>query len=283
MPQLGGQMNSPQTGGVAAPVAPTTQSASNLLGSATWQKQVSGYLLGTAAGQLGQYGLQAAVGQEALGLSPYTLAVQEQNLTYGTSNTFANALLGYQGLGIQSQGLASQAGTSAAQQALEQAAFGVTAQKYPQEAQTAALTYANRVRAMQSGAAATGTTNTSGEAVALGTAAQQYQWQQATIYRQQQLAALGQQSEQIGQATKQTQFALGQQQLELTAKKQGISAQQAQEQLAFGLQQLGVKATPASLLQTIATAEVGGATAVRGLLSQAALIGGLGASFGTGG
>ena len=262
--------------------APATQSAANLQGSPTWQKQVSGLLLGQSAGQLGQYALEGAVGEQALGLSPYTLAVQEQNLTAQQGYSFADSLLGYQGLGLSSEGLASQTQTSAGQQALEQAAYGVTSQKYGQESATAALAYENKVRQMQDQGAATGTTNTSGQAQAMGTAAQQYAWQQATIYRAQQLAQFQQQSEELGQQTKETQFALGQKQLGLTAQKQGIGVQQAQEQLAFGLQQLGVKATPASLLQQILTAEVGGATTLRALISQASLIGGLGPSFGLG-
>ena len=285
-PQWQGSKPAAGPTGTQAPsygAAPATQSAANLQGSPTWQKQVSGLLLGQSAGQLGQYALEGAVGEQALGLSPYTLAVQEQNLTAQQGYSFADSLLGYQGLGLSSEGLASQTQTSAGQQALEQAAYGVTSQKYGQESQQAALQYATQKRQLQSHGAATGTTNTAGQATQMGVQAQEYAWQQATIYRQQQLAQLNQQSEELGYGTKQKQFTLGQQQLQLTAQKQGIGVQQAQEQLAFGLQQLGVKATPASLLQQIATAEEGGATTIRGLVSQASLIGGLGPQFGIGG
>jgi hypothetical protein len=276
-PNAAGTANTPQTG------APTTQAAAGLLTSPTWQQNIAGYLYGSYAGQIGQYGLQGALAQESLGLAPETLAAQEQNAVSGAGFDFAGALLGYQGLGLQSQGLAQQGATAAGQQGLEQAGYAITSQKYGQEQQQAALEEQQRQTGLQSGAAGAGTLHTQGAEQAQTTAAQEYRWQQATIYRQQQLAELGQQSEQLGYETKAGQLALGQQQLALTAQKQGLSTQQAQQQLAFGLSQLGVKATPASLLSSIATAEEGGGTAVRGLVSQAGLIGGLGASFGLGG
>lgn len=273
--------NTGATGGVAAGATPAGTYA-GLATSGTWQNQVSGYLYGGAAGQLAGYGLQGAVANEGLGLSPYTLAIQEQNLTSGAGFDFAGALLGYQGLGLQSQGLADQSQTAAGQQGLEAAAYNVTSQKYGQEQSQATLEHQQQQLTARSGAAGTGTLNTQGTRTAEKTANQEYAWQSATIFRQQQLASLGQQSEQLGYQTKAEGLALGQQQLALTAQKQGLSVQQAQQQLGFGLQQLGIKATPAAYLSQIATAEEGGATTLRGVVSQASLIGGLGPSFGLG-
>jgi hypothetical protein len=284
MPVLGqGAGTSPSGPNTATTGGTPAQTYSGLATSGTWQKQVSGYLYGASAGQLAGYGLQGAVADQQLALSPYTLAVQEQNLTSSTGYDFANDLLGYQGLGLQSQGLAAQAGAQGQQQGLEQAGFAVTQQKYGQEQQQAALEEQQRQLGLQSQAAGAGTLGTKGSKTAQTTAGQEYAWQSATIYRQQQLAQLGQQSEQIGYQTKAEQLALGQQQLSLTAQKQGLGVQQAQSQLGFGLQQLGIKSTPASYLSQIAQAEEGGATTARGVLSTAALIGGLGPSFGQGG
>ena len=276
-------VNTPGAANTAPGATPTagTSAAAGLLSSATWQKAVAGYLYGSSAGQIGTYGLQGALGQEALALSPATLAVQEQNAVSNTGFSFANALLGYQGLGLQSQGLATQAQTAAGQQGLEQAAFGITQQRFGQESATAALQYKNRQLGLESQGAGTGTLNTTGSRTAQATASQEYAWQQATIYRQQQLSQLAQQSEQLGYQTKASGLAQGQQQLALSAQQQGLGVQQAQSQLGFGLQQLGVKATPASLLASIASAETGGATQIKALLSQASLIGGLGPNFGS--
>ena len=263
-------------GGAAPPGALPGRPGAAPSVSQTWQKAVGELLYGSYAGQIGTYGLQGALGEQQLALSPQTLAVQEQNMVSGTGFNFANALLGYQGLGLQSQGLATQAATAAGQQGLEQAGFAITQQRFGQEQATAALQYKNKQLGLESQGAGTGTLNTTGSRTAQATASQEYAWQQATIYRQQQLSQLAQQSEQLGYQTKASGLAQGQQQLALNAQQQGLGVQQYASQLGFGLQQLGVKATPAALLSAISSAETGQATQLKALISQSSLIGGRG-------
>ncbi len=111
------------------------------------------------------------------------------------------------------------------------------------------------------------------------TQAQEYGWQQADIYRAQQLAALGQQSEEVGYGGQQELSANQMQQLELAAKGQNLTGEQAMSQLGFGLQSIGYGASPEQYLSTIAQAQGSGAQTLAGLGSQAALIGGLGPNF----
>lgn len=273
-------VNSPTTGNAGVPYAPQTSQIAQLLGSGTPRSELAGYLWGGTAPQLGAYGLQGALGNYALGISPYALGLTGAELQTSAGFTFARAMLGYQGLGLESQTLAREAGTAAAQQGVEQAQYALTSTRYPQEQQEAALAYRTRQLGLQSGAAGAGTLNTEGAKNAQTTAAQQYAWQQATIYRAQQLAALGQQSEQLGYATKAGGLANAQQQLALAAQGQGVDVQQSMSQLGWGLSQLGIKSTPLQLLQTITSAQGGAATVLKGALSAGSLIGGLGPTFG---
>lgn len=271
--------NSPIAANTGMPATPVTGSIATMLASPTWRSQVGAYLWGGYAGELGTYGLQGALASTQLGMTPFGLGLTGAQLQTQAGFTFARAMLGYQGLGLQSATLGRQAATAGAQQGLEQGQYALTSQRYPQEAATATLSYRNRQLGLQSNAAATGTLNTSGARNAQQTAAQQYAWQLATIYRQQQISALGQQSEILGYGTKAGALANAQQQLALAAKGQGIDVQQAVSQLGFGLTQLGIKATPLQILTAIGQSQTGAATTLRALLSSGSLIGGLGPGF----
>lgn len=258
---------SPATGAAAAGLAGTTPRAA--LGAA---------LYGEYGAPIAKTELAAALGQAQLGLLGGGLNVSAAELQQQAGFGFAGELLGMQGIGLQQQTLGREAATAAGQQGIEQAQFAITQQKYGQEKATAALSYAQKQFQATQNAAASGVSNTVGTQQAQAVAAQQYAWQQATIYRQQQLAALGQQSEQLGYATKAGGYANAQQQLQLAARKEGLTVAQTYNQLAFGLQQLGVKTNPLNYLSAISTAQGGAAQQQAAGLSQAALIGGLGAN-----
>jgi hypothetical protein len=272
----GGGNTPTTTGGVA--LNPAAGYGVANISSPTYEKEIAGYLYGGYAGTIAKSQLGTALGSEALGLSPYGMALTAQGLQAGAGFTFAGAMLGYRGLGLESQTLARQASTAAGQQGLEQAMYGITASRYPQEAAQASQKYLMTQLGLQGQGAGTGTLNTAGSYNAQRTAAQQYSWQLATIYRSQQLASLGQQSEQLGYATKAGGFGNAQQQLALSAQQQGLSVQEMEERLQFGLSQLGIKATPASLLQSLATAQGAEATTLKAYLSQAGLLGGVSAN-----
>ena len=198
-----------------------------------------------------------------------------------TGYSLANALLGIEGTGLQSQGLAQQASTAAQQQGIEQAQYGVQSGQYPEQMQQAALANANAVIGEESSSAIGGTLNTTAHQRRQATQGAEYGWQQADIFRNQQLAQLGQQSEQAGFAGQESQIANQRQQLGLAAQGQGLSAQQAQDQLGFGLQQAGISATGDVLgyLGQAGAAQGGMAQTYAAGLSQAAMYGGLGPHF----
>jgi hypothetical protein len=265
----------------AAPTGATqgTAASASLLANPNYQDQIAGYLSGQYSGSEAQYGLTASLGSAQLGLDPSALGVSSAELENSTGYDLANALLGYQGIGLQSQALASQAGTAAAQQGISNAEYAVSATQYPEQMAEAKQQFQTAQQGQQDQGAATGTTNTQGQKTAEANLASNYGWQQADIYRNQQLAALGQQSSEVGFGGTEEQLANAQQQLKLSAEGQGLTAQQATSQLGFGLQSLGVSAEPEQYLAAIANAQGEGASQLSALGSQAALIGGLGPNF----
>lgn len=274
-----GAVGTPQAGPAVGAASPTTAAASGLLSNPNWQSEIAGYLSGSYAPAEGQQGLTAALGGAQLGLVGPQLGVSSAELGNQAGYSLANSLLGYEGIGLQSQALASQAGTEAQQQGLEQAVYGVQQTQFPEEKAQADLANANAQRQISDSGAITGTTQTQGHGRAVATQQSQYGWNLADIYRNQQLAQLGQQSEQVGFGGQEEQIANARSQLGLAAQGQGLSAQQATNQLGFGLQQLGVSASPEQYLTGIANAQSGEAQQLSALGSQASLIGGLGPSF----
>jgi hypothetical protein len=263
----------------AAALSPFSATTSSLLSSPNWQNEISGYLAGQAAPTAAQGALTGAVASGSLGLVGPQEGVSAAELQNNTGYDLANALLGQQGIGLESQGLASQASTAAKQQGLEEAGYGVQSTEYPEQQAEAALANQNQVIANRDASAIGGVVDTTSTKRTAATQQQQYQWQSADIYRNQQLAALGQQSEEAGYGGQEEQFANQRQQLELAAQGEGLTAQQAQDQLGFGLQQLGVNASPEQYLSQIANAQGSEASTLAGVGSQAALIGGLGPNF----
>jgi hypothetical protein len=275
----------PASGGTATALSPYAGATAANIANPNWQNQIAGYLQGQAGQGIAGAGLQGALASQQLGMvGPQTqLSTAEAQNQGGYS--LANALLGYQGTQLQSQGLAQQASTAAGQQGIEESQFGVQQTQYPEQLQQAALANANATRGITDQGAISGTLNTTGQARQQATQAASYGWQQADIFRNQQLSQLGQQSEQLGFAGQESGIANQQQQLALAAKGQGLSAQQAQDQLAFGLQQLGISAQGDVLgfMQQGAQAQGSEAQQYAAALSQAGMIGGLGPNFNPGG
>ena len=100
--------------------------------------------------------------------------------------------------------------------------YGVQATQYPEQQAEAALANQNAVIANRDSAAIGGVTDTTSTKRTASTQAQQYGWQQADIYRAQQLAALGANSPSRS-ATRASRSSSGTrlQQLELAAKRCG--------------------------------------------------------------
>lgn len=268
-----------QSGGQAA-ASPFSATTSNLLASPSWTNEVSGYLAGQAAPSLAQGGLASALGDAALANVGPQLGTSAAEAESTTGFDLANALLGEKGIGLQQQGLGAQAATAGQQQGVEEAQYQVQSGQYPEQLQEAALQNQNAVIGNRDAAAIGGTTDTTSNQRTQATQAANYGWQTADIYRSQQLAQLGQQSEQIGYGGQQEQTANQASQLALAAQGAGLSGEQAQSQLGFGLQQLGVNASPESLVSAVSAGQATGSSSLAALLSQAALTGGLGPNFG---
>lgn len=263
----------------AGTLSPFSGATAGLLTSPQWSSEAAGYLAGQAGPGIAQSALAESLGSAQLGMVGPQLGVSAAEMQYGTGMDLANALLGYQGIGLQQRGLGAQAQTAAQQQGLEQAQFGVQQGQYPEEQQKAALQNALAVAGMQDQGAISGTLGTQGYKRQQAAQGAEYGWQQADIFRAQQLSELGQQAEQVGYKGQQEQIANQMQQLGLAAKGQGLSAQQAIAQLGFGLQQLGVQANPEQYITAITNAQGQGAQNLAALGSQASLIGGLGPNF----
>lgn len=274
-----GALGSPDQKAASAALSPLSGTTASLLGSPNWQDTVSGYIAGQSGSAVAQSNLSGALGSAQLGMVAPSLALGTAEAQNTEGYSLANALLGYQGTGLQSQGLAEQAGVSAQQQGVEEAEFGVQSTQYPEQQAEAALANQNAVIGNRDAAAIGGTTETTSAKRTAATQASEYGWQSADIYRNQQLANLGQQSEEQGYAGTEESYANQRQQLALAAQGQGLSAQQAQAQFGFGLQQLGVNSSPEQYLATIANAEGGSAQQLAAVGSQASLIGGLGPNF----
>ena len=256
--------------------------ANNALASGNWGTSAVGSLLGQAAPQLAQYGTQGALASYQMGQVVPETGLQSQEMQSQGQYSAANALLNYQGLGLQSQALGSSAETAAAQQGIEQSQYGIQQGQYPEQLQQAALQNANAQRGLTDQGAISGTLNTTGQKRAQETQAAQYNWQQADIYRQQQLSQLAQQSQQVGYGGQQEQIANQMQQLGIAGQQQGLSAQQAQNQMNFGLQQLGYQGQDAVMQYAaqVAAAQAGEAQTLAGVGSAAGMISGLGAAIG---
>jgi hypothetical protein len=267
------------TAGPQPALGPYAGFTAGQLASPSWTSDVTGYLSGQAAPGLAAAGLAGSLGSAQLGMVGPQTQVSAAELQSGLGFDLAGALLGYEGTQVQGQSLASQEATAGAQQGLEQAQYGVQQTQFPEQQAEAALANQNAVINARDAAAVGGTLNTTGYKRGQATQAAEYGWQQADIFRNQQLAQLGQQSEQVGFGGQEQQFAAQRKQLELAAQAQGLSTQQAEAQFGFGLNQLGVQASPEQYLSAIAGAESTGAQGLAAVGSQAAMIGGLGPHY----
>ena len=215
-----------QSGGSAA-ASPFSATTSNLLASPSWTNEVSGYLAGQAAPSLAQGGLASALGDAALANVGPQLGTSAAEAESTTGFDLANALLGQKGIGLQEQGLGAQAATAGKQQGVEEAQYQVQSGQYPEQLQEATPRTRTPSSATTTPAAIGGTTDTTSNQRTQATPAANYGWQTADIYRSQQLAALGQQAEQVGYTGQQEQTANQASQLALAAQQGGLRGEQA--------------------------------------------------------
>jgi hypothetical protein len=235
-----------------------------------------------AANQLGQLG----IGYEQIGLQGQGLAAQAGLL--GTTTG-----LEQQGWGLEQQNWALQ------QQGfgLEQQQYGVSATQYPEQLAEAALNYNVNRENLVGNMAASGALNTQGSTQQQNVLLANYGFQRADIGRAQELAALGQQQTLLGQqeagigqqqavlgqaaTTAQQQYSAAdiarqQQNLQLVAQQNGLSVQEVQQQLAYGLSQAGLdlQQNLPQLLNSLSSIYGGDLSQVEGAAGELGLLGG---------
>ena len=255
--------------------------ASDLAGlgsNPTEQQAIAAALSGAAGPGIASDQLGLATAMQQVGLSGATAALGAGNAQSTYNYDVAGALLGEQGITLQSQELGSQSQTASQQQALEQAQYGLNQQQYPEQQTELNSQYGTQLTGTIGNAAASGASNAPGTTQALGNLAQSYQYGSADIYRAQQLSQLAQQSELAGYQGQQGQFSNAQQQLGLAAQQQGLDVGQYQQQLAYGLSQLGMTGDQ-NVLTAITQAASSGAdisSSIAAMLSAGSVLGGMG-------
>lgn len=234
-----------------------------------------------------------------LGLNQAEVNQQVAQAQQGLGYTEAQAGIGYQQNQLQQQGLAAQAGLLNTQYGIQQAGLGAQEQlastQYGlEQQQTAAdvaaqnLAYANQKQNTQGQLAASGALNTQGSKQEQFTQAFQNQQALAALQRQAtgQQAQYGYQQQQFGleaqgeaaqHAYSVGDIARGQQGLQLAAQANGLSLDQAINQVGYGMQQAGLQGqqNAEQLYGQLGSAIGQGATYQAGAIGYGALLGGV--------
>lgn len=172
---------------------------------------------------------------------------------------YATLLAGDQlgGLGINSQ-------QTALQQQGNTQQYQLTQKQQQEQGQKNQLQFTNQLQSLIGGEAASGAINTGGSKQQQSTLAQNAQWANADLSRQEQLSA--------------GDYARAQQNYGLIGEANGLSQQEVYTRLQYGIDQLGESADPSSLVSQAGNVLSGGAQGVGSTLSEAGLLGGVNAS-----
>jgi hypothetical protein len=286
------------------PVAAFQAEAQNLNSSPNSLQNILGQVEASAAPGVAVSNLQAALAGNQYNLQGQQYGLTATELEQQAANQLGQLGISNQQLGLQGQGLQAQAGLlgftsgiEAQQYGLQQRGYGLSqqqlgleAQQYPEQLAEAALGYKTNLSNLEGNLAASGAFDTVGGKQQLGNLYQQYGWQQADINRaaselglQQQQLGLQQQESQLGQASTLAQqqysasdIARQQQNLALVAQANGLSVQEVQQQLAYGLKQAGLDYQQAGpqLLNTLTSIWSGDLSQVEGAAGAVGLLGG---------
>jgi hypothetical protein len=232
------------------------------MSSADPSSQLLGYLAGGSAGQVAGAGLNIDQLMAEIGMAGPETNAQVAQMQQAGAYQQAQAGIGFEQLGLQSQGLAAQAGLEQTQYGLQQQGLAgreklagiqhtLAEQDFAQQKQQQDLSYKNQQAATQGQVATSGALYSPGQRQQVATQAAQNKWALAGIGRAQQgeEAQYGFQQqqfglEQLGEAAQQKysmgEIARGQSGLALTAQQQGLSLDQAIAQMNYGIGQAGL-------------------------------------------
>jgi hypothetical protein len=263
-------------GGGPNPVSQFQADVSNFSGSPNSLQQILGQVESGIAPTLAQSELQAALAGNQYNLNQEQYGLTGTNLEQQAANQLAQLGISGQQLGLQGQGLQAQAGLLGVTTGLEQQEYGLQQQQYPEQLSEAALNYQYNRQNLTGNLAAGGATNTVGARNQENLLAQNYQWQTADIGRAQKEAQLQQQGTTAQQQYSAADIARQQQNLALVAESNGLSAQEVQQQLSYGLAQAGldVKQNLPQLLNSLSQIYGGDLSQVEGAAGQLGLLGG---------
>jgi hypothetical protein len=208
-------------------------------------------------------GATAAASAPSIAQQQLSVAGTEQQLAdtgpgLQQQGDYAALMAGYQkgGLGINEQQTALQ------QQGTEQN-YALQQQGFQEQAQKNQLQFTQALQSAVGGSAASGALNTQGSKQQQTTIGQEAQWAGQDLSRQEQLSA--------------GDFARAQQNYGLIAQANGLSVDEVNTRLQYGLQQLGENADPTALVSQAGNALSGETQGVGSVLSQAGLEGGMNA------
>jgi hypothetical protein len=265
------------------------QNLQNFQNSPNALQNIFGQSLGGIAPGIATSSLQAALAGEQYNINQAQYGLTSTNLEQQAANQLGQLGISQQQLGLQGQGLQAQAGllgvTSGLEQqeyGLQQQQYGLEAQQYPEQLQEAALNYNVNRENLVGNLAASGALNTQGSTQQQNVLLANYGWQQADIQRAQAEFGLGQQQSVLQQqaTTAQQQYSAAdiarqQQNLALVAESNGLSVQEVQQQLAYGLAQAGldVKQNLPQLLNSLTQIWGGDMSQIQGAVGQLGLLG----------
>lgn len=214
---------------------------------------------------LGAYGAAEApsIAQTEMQVAQAEQQIGDTGGQLGLQSTYANMMAGNQieGLNINRAQLGLQ------QLGTEQS-YKLQQQGFQQTAQEQQLSAVRQLQGQVGSSAASGARSTSASKQAQADIGQRYAWEQSTLGRQEQQAA--------------GDYARAQANYGLMAQANGLSIQEVQDRLAYGLQQLGIQGDPSSIVAQAGQAMSTGAGDIGSVLSQAGLQGGLNALSGLG-
>jgi hypothetical protein len=227
-------------GGGPNPVSQFQQDVSNFNGSPNTLQNILGQVESSTAPQMALGNLQTALAGNQFNLNTEQYNLSNTQLEQSAANQLAQLGISGQQIGLQGQGLQAQAGLLGVTTGLEQQEYGLQQQQYPEQLAEATLNYQNNAENLFGNAAASGASNTTGFKNQQNLLNSNYQWQTADINRAQQESQLQQQGTTAQQQYSAADIARQQQNLGLVAQGNGLSIQQVQQQLGYGLAQSGL-------------------------------------------
>jgi hypothetical protein len=230
----------PAYGSGPNPVAQFQADVQNFNNSPNSLQNILGQIEGSQGPQMGIYNLQSALAGNQYNLNTKQYQLSTGNLEQQAANQLAQLGISGQQIGLQGQGLQAEAGLLGTTTGLEQQEYAQQQTQYPEQLNEAALNYGYNKQNLAGNLASQGATNTVGSRQQQHLLDTNYYYQVADITRAKNLSQLQQQGTTAQQQYSAAEIARQQQNLALVAQSNGLSIQEVQQQLGYGLAQAGL-------------------------------------------